>query len=218
MPNYVTAAEVRTFSSVATLDALTDGQIDALVVRAQRIIDAYCQQTFALSSAGVIEKVNGSGSTIQKLSRRLVTLSLLRFLDIQNGDEVVSALEIEDVFNKNWWLEAGDEKVPLRNRIGKDYQNNRLCFPEGTNNIEITGTWGYSTVPDEVKDATCMVVESIFANQQSAGVMSNGFKREVIGDYEYEKDGSATDQFRLVIPEARMLLAAYKKPLIPAVL
>jgi len=217
MSNYVTATELKAFSAVASLIALSDAAVDKLIVRAMRMIDAYCGQTFSLSTSE-IEYVNGSGSTIQKLSRRLVTLSLLRFLDIQNGDEIVSAIEIEDVFNKNWWLEAGDDKVPLRNRIGKDYNNGLLCFPEGSNNIEITGTWGYATVPDEVKDATCLTVETIYASQQSAGVMSNGFKSEDIGDYSYDKGDMNPDRNRLILPEAQLLLAKYKKPLIPAVL
>ena len=88
-------------------------------------------------------------------------------------------------------------------------------------NIEITGDWGYSSVPAEVKNSSCLLVEKTIVEQNDKAKKSNAFKEEKIGDYFYrkfEKAGSASEEVSRFIPtEAKLLLRKFHKPLLPAV-
>lgn len=212
---YAAAADVKAYSSLAVVTAVLDATlVSTYIPRAERLVNSYTRQNFNLSASSTI-LVNGSGSTRQELSQRLVTLSQLRFLSTTDGGATVLASEIiTDVYNKGWWLEAGSENVPLRNRIGKEYRNELLLFPEGSNNIEVTGTFGYSSVPVEVKEATCAIVEGIIANLSGAGARTSGFQSESIGDYSYDKGSSKPDRFQSIPMDARLLLGPYMKPIL----
>ena len=211
---YASAADVKAYSTLALIAAQVDADLTTKYIpRAERLINSYCRQNFNLSASKTI-LVNGSGSTRQELSERLVTLSQMRFLSTTaGGATILSSVVIDDVFNKGWWLEAGSENVPLRNRIGKEYRNELLLFPEGSNNIEITGTFGYATVPAEVLDAACAIVEAIVAQASNAAARSSGFKSEAIGDYSYDKGDNKMDRYQLIPGEARAILGPYMKPI-----
>ena len=214
---YVTAAEVKAYSSLAIVAAVVDADLTTKYIpRAERLINSYTRQNFNLSASKTI-LVNGSGSIRQELSERLVTLSQVRFLSTANGGATILSSDIiTDIYNKGWWLEAGNENLHLRQRIGKEYPNDSMLFPQGSNNIEVTGTFGYATVPLEVNDATCAVVEAIVSQASSAPARTSGFNEESIGDYSYNKGERMDDGFSLIPPESRAVLAIYLKPILAA--
>ena len=94
-------------------------------------------------------------------------------------------------------------------------------FLKREDNIEITGDWGYSTVPAEVNNASCLMVEKIIVEELNKAAKSNEFKEEKIGDYFYrkfEKPASAGEEVSRFIPtEAKLLLRNFHKPLLPSV-
>lgn len=134
-----------------------------------------------------------------------------------SANSIVNSIDIDRIFNKNWWLMADAEPVRARQRIGKqEHLEDSLIFPLGFNNIELTGIFGYSTPPPEVKDATAEVVERIVINESSKTVKHGAFLKEKIGDYSYEKmkpsDGNTRDGY--ISEVAKDFLRKFRKPIL----
>lgn len=216
--SYATAAEVRTFSGVTEVDAKSDSEINAVVARAERLINAYTRQNFNLTSPASPILVDGSGSVRLVLPQRIVTLSQLRFLIVSDGGTVDDAEVVTDVFiDKGWYLIAGDEQIRLRQRLGKNYGNDAgIIFPCGKQNIEVTGTFGYSSVPSDVNQATCALVERIICNEGDIKAKNSIFKSEKIGNYSYEKADDSNSIKSLLGPEVQLMLRPYIKPVLLA--
>lgn len=212
---YATAAQVKAYSALAAIAAKSDSDLTTKYIpRAERLINAYTRQNFNLSASGAI-LVDGSGSERQPLTQRAVTVSQLRFLIVSDGGATIdSSLVVTDFFkNQGWWLIAGDDQINLRNRIGKNWPSDGLVFPRGKQNIEITGTFGYATVPAEVTDATCLIAEMLIAGEADA---HDDVIKEKIGDYSYEVSAKADSVSGLIPAEGKLLLRDYIKPMVLA--
>lgn len=133
---------------------------------------------------------------------------------------VVSSVNIDQIFNKNWYLLADSEPVRARSRIGKQERlEDTLIFPLGFNNIEITGYFGYASVPLAVRDAVAEVIEKIVVQEGSKIVKHGTFKKEKIGDYEYEIVGSGNTSAEggrdsMLSGAAKDFLRDYRKPIL----
>ena len=211
---YATAQNCKDFSPIVSDSGKTDPQLVALVVRADLIIDAFTKQTFEKETK--VLRVTGSGSRMLILPERLAVLDTLKFLDLDDGGTVIlSSEEVKDTFNRFWYLiaEANFSTPRTRPRFG--------VFLKREDNIEITGDWGYATVPAEVKNASCLLVEQTIVDANDKAKKSNAFKEEKIGDYFYrkfEKPMSAGEEVSRFIPtEAKLLLRNFHKPLLPSV-
>jgi hypothetical protein len=216
--SYASAADVKAYSAVAEVLAKSDADLAKFVSRAERLINAFTRQNFNKSASKKI-LVDGTGSQRLPLPERIVTLSQMRFLEVSDGGAIIDAsLVVTDVFiNKGWVLIAGDEDVYLRRRIGKNYSDDGgIIFPLGKQNIELTGEFGYATVPDEVKDATCAIVERMIVNEASAKAKQSVFKSESIGDYSYTMADDANSIAALIPAEAKLLLKSFIKPILLA--
>ena len=211
---YATAQDCKDLSPILSGSGLSDPQLVALVKRADLLIDAFTKQTFEKETKTL--RITGSGSRMLILPERLAVLNTLTFLDLDDGGTVIlSSEEVKDVFNKFWYLiaEANFSTPRTRPRFG--------IFLKREDNIEINGDWGYATVPAEVENASCLMVEKIFIEQNNKAAKSNEFKEEDIGDYSYkkfEKPASAGEEVSRFIPtEAKLLLRNFHKPLLPSV-
>ena len=210
---YTTPAECKALSALAEVAAKTDPQLEALIARAELIINAYTKNNFNARVDTI--RVSGTGSTMLMLPERLAVLTKVDFLSLDDGGTVVLAREeIKDVFNRNWYLisDFNFEAPRSREAFGQ--------FPSTEDNIEITGTFGYTAVPDEVKNATCLMVERIVAEEADTKGKSSIFKSEKIGDYRYEKFDQTeigSDAKSLIPVESRVLLRNFFKPIRPRV-
>ena len=211
---YTTATECKAFSSLAEVAAKTDLQLDALIARAEKIINAFTRQNF--NAAVKIIRISGTGSRMLMLPERLAIKTKVDFLELDDGGDVVlNRFEIKDVFNRTWYLISDFTfDIPrTRAAFGR--------FPSTEDNIEVTGTWGYASVPAEVKDATCSIVEKIVAEEKDIKAKSSIFKREDIGDYEYEKFSRPGGRISVNDAEmtsfAMLLLRPFHKPIRPRV-
>lgn len=209
---YALPQDCRDFSSLASVIAKTDPQLVILIARAERWINAFTKQNFNADVKPL--RVSGSGSRMLILPERLAVLTKVEFLDLDDGGAIVlSSEEIKDVFNRFWYLVSDFTFRTPRQRLSFDR------FPTAEDNIEITGTWGYSAVPAEVKDALCAIVEKIVAEEGSVETRTSTFKSEKIGDYSYTKEAPAitTGQqvARMIPAEAQLLLRDFFKPIRP---
>ena len=214
MPTYVTATVCKADTALADLSALGDAAVDKLIDRAERIIDAWTRQNFRSRTDTL--RVTGSGSRMLILPERLAVFTKIDFLDLDDGGSVVLTSEqVKDVFNRNWYLiaEANFSTPRTRPRFG--------IFEKREDNMEILGDWGYSTVPIEVKNAACLLVEKTIVEENNKAAKSSAFKEEKIGDYFYrkfDKAMSAGEEVSSFIPtEAKLLLRNFHKSLLPAI-
>lgn len=210
---YATPSDCKALSGLAAVQAKTDPELEAFIARAEIIVNAWTRQRFDLSISKSI-RVTGSGSRRLVLPERLAVLVKVDFLDLDDGGTIVLArTEVKDIFNKGWYLIAeGNFQTP---RARKDFGS----FPDQEENIEVTGQFGYASVPEEVKNATCFVVEKTVFNQGEKSSLSD-LKSERIGDYMYVKQdvGEQTPKqeiARLIPAEARLILRQFMKPLLP---
>lgn len=137
-----------------------------------------------------------------------------------SANAIVSSVNIDQIFNKNWYLMADTEPVRARSRIGKQERlEDALIFPLGFENIELTGYFGYSSVPQEVKDAVAEVIERIVLREGAKTVKHGKFKKEKIGDYEYERftdSDKETQRDSYISNLAKDYLRNYRKPILMA--
>lgn len=212
---YATAANCKALSALSAVAAKTDADLDNIYIpRAARLIDAFTKNRFDLQSA-TTKRVTGSGSRMLILPERLAVMTTVTFLDLDDGGDVVlSSEEVKDIFNRNWYLVAEPNFTAPRVRAAFG------TFPGHEDTISILGDWGYSSVPAEVQDATCLMVEKIIANETNAAAIGGQFRKERIGDYNYDRgeiDDQSTSQeeTRMIPTEARMMLRNYHRPIIP---
>ena len=216
MPSYITATDCKDASALADFSALSNAAVDRLLDRAERIVNAWTRQVFTKETKTL--RVTGSGSRMLILPERLAVFTKIDFLDLDDGGTVVlSSEETKDIFNRFWYLIAEPNFSTPRSR------GPRGRFPDQEDNIEITGDWGYASVPPEVSDATCLVAERIFVTQGNKSLISGEFQSERIGDYKYERFDDPVDRTnaaemrRLLPAEARLLLKKFMKPILPRV-
>ncbi len=216
MPSYITAIDCKAATVLADFLALDNAVVDRLLDRAERIVNAWTHQVFTKVTKTL--RVTGSGSRMLILPERLAVFTSVKFLDLDDGGTVVlSSEETKDIFNRFWYLIAEPNFSTPRSR------GPRGRFPDQEDNIEITGDWGYASVPPEVSDATCLVAERIFVTQGNKSLISGEFQSERIGDYKYERFDDPVDRTnaaemrRLLPAEARLLLKKFMKPILPRV-
>lgn len=212
---YATALDCKAISAIPAVQAKIDADLDTKYIpRAERIVNAWTRQNFNKATKTI--RMTGSGSRIQVLPERLAVLTTVKFLELDSGGKtIVSEEEVDDVFNRFWYMigEANFSTPRKRSKFGS--------FPDMEDNIEVTGDFGYSTVPDEVRDATCLIVEKIIVDEASAVKKSGAFKSEKIGDYSYtladtpKSEGESVS--RMIPPEAKLYLRAFQKPPLPRV-
>ena len=213
---YTTAAKVKAWSEITAVDNTADGDLTTKwIPRAERIINAFTQNDFNLGTEKTI-KIDGSGGTRQGLPERLVSLTQLRFLVVDDGSVITASEVILDVHNYNWFL-LGGSNLHRPHRVGKKHRlEDAIIFPEGRENIEITGTFGYAAVPQDVEDAANAVVESLIVNAKNVTGKQTFFKSEKLGDYSYTKEDGDKMGIAGIIPmDAKLLLRNYKRPLQP---
>jgi len=183
-------------TALATLEAVKlymgisgttqDAKLTAIIPAAEAAVKTYCDQN--LVSDTYTDYVSGEDSykwSFLALQQRPITsvTSIHRW----NGADYITALVEIDDYRVN-----GDEVL---GRFVSGWQNHKVIY-----------TAGYTTIPDDLQQATCMVVKSLFdRSNKAAGVAS-----EKIGDYAYSLANETSDT--ATIPaEAKLILNKYKR-------
>lgn len=91
-------------------------------------------------------------------------------------------------------------------------------FLNGVQNIEVTATYGYATIPYDVKEAAIAMITKLFKAGQGTTEMGSGdLQSERIGDYSYSKFmsapgvGGAVPGVALFPPDIEFVLSGYKR-------
>ncbi len=200
---YATPAECKLFTALAKVQAKSDAELTALISRSERLINTYTRNDFNAFPA-IIVLLDGTGSRRLPLEKRIEALSAVTFLTPNGADELLTAQELAEIEAFEWHLAA------------------HLTFPAGIKNIKLLGDFGYTAVPQEVKDAICLLVETIVLRDKDAAHKGGTLKKEKIGDYSYElsdaAQGNTGSLSSSVIPaEARLLLRSFRRVIMPRV-
>lgn len=170
MADYVTEDEV--LAAWAAFESIQAVRRATLLTAASRRVDQYCRRTFEYSAA-ITETLDGDGSPVLYLSRPpVVSIASITVegtaLDNTNAD----AWKFKSLSGE---VRRGTGRVPM-------WSGDR--WPEGLDNITVVYAGGYQTIPDVVKEATILTLQSL----ASTNGTSSSFRREKLGtDYEYEQ-------------------------------
>ncbi len=186
---YCTLAEVK--SALRISDSTDDSLLEKAIEGASRRIDGYTGRFFYQQTA-----------TIQLYARDIYALQL------QNDLVSITTLKTDDegdgTFNTTWTANTDYQLQPL-NAVLQSRPYNRIVAVGGKTfpimilpdlpGVEINGVWGWSAIPDDVREACVLLSMRGFARYNAAlGVV--GFADMAI-------------QVRSVDPDVRDLLSPY---------
>jgi len=165
---YITTTELKTY--LGTTGTAEDTQLAAIIGRAQQQIESYCHRKFE-ESTGIryyrendlipmidYPTIGGSGTVL------LLDEDILSIETLSNGDDTGT-----EITSTGYWLEPRNA-----NTNGKPYQYIRLRSSKswifGTDGeINVKGTWGYSTAPPEdIVQATLRLSAFIYRQRDSS--------------------------------------------------
>lgn len=168
LDSYISAADYRAYTTNSTV-TVEDVEIGVQGVACSRVVDQLCGVSdggFNTTAAGVTRTFSGSGDELLFLERRDSRISPLRLVATEGievdylgdgsfamafdlSEEWVAAYEPDDA-------EVGRSMtcLELLRRTGALL----TVWPLGSQNVRITGTWGYEAVPANVKQATAIIL------------------------------------------------------------
>jgi len=134
-----------------------DGLLQLYLDTAADRIDSYCNTQFTTGTA-TSEEYSGDGGRVIWLAHR----PAIAITTVVVDDSTLGSTEYELEDYRRLVIPEGDYNPRLRNSSG--------CWPLGTNNIEITYTYGYAAIPNAVKLATMKLAAHYYRRDGSGGV------------------------------------------------
>jgi len=191
-----------------------DAAVEKALARAAVIIDAYCGHNFLKREETYL--IDGNGKASLFLDDRPV----IEVSELKVDEQVVSPTSFV-LYNDAGYIRLSEGLSIFAFRSG--------VFPEGAQNIEVYGFFGYEEPPPEVKEACILLALAILrSKQEEANVTESqanttskaiGIKRVKIDDlsveYEYPREAivSAEKKRTTGLLEADRLLVRYRRDL-----
>jgi len=172
---YCSLADVK--NALRITDTLDDLMIEASINAASRMIDQYCNRYFYSGSAGEVRKYTPVDSYYCWID------------DVQSITELKTSSTLLNLYDVTW--DVTDYEVVPKNRIenGGYYPITKIraighyLFPIFGDNalVQVTGTFGWPAIPDQIKFATILQASRLFKRLESplgvAGVSDMGIMR-----------------------------------------
>lgn len=155
-PNYCTSAELKAFIRKAT--AADDTQIGLAISAASRAIDKKTNRQFGLTGSAVARVYTWHGEALEgraalPIDDLQTTTGLAVGLDLAADGAFSQAIVSGTDFDLWPWNAAANGK-PWTHLVVRP--SAAAALPCGTRGIQVTANWGWSAVPDTVKQA-CMI-------------------------------------------------------------
>lgn len=174
---YISIAELRAAPYSITEIEATDDLLTLFLDLTKNQILQLCNQRFDYDDKTYI--FNGTGHDTLWLPDRIICLSSVKI----DG----KAVSIDKFKLKDWFI------------VYEDWN-----FPEGTNNIEITGTFGWTSVPTAIKRLQGRLIENMIRPKKDKGQ----FRSESISDYSYQRGNM--EGYILGDPELDLIVRRYR--------
>ena len=169
---YATLAQFKQRTGITSTDANRDTDLELIIQASSRKIDQYCGRVFYATAAGVVRYF-----TAQNVHRCYV-----------NDYTALTAVETDDDGDgtiETTWAATDYRKMPIQDAGGlwpytflEVMPQGNYTFPKGlTGGVKLTGTWGWTAVPDEVREACLLTSNRLWQRRAAAfGVLgSNEF-------------------------------------------
>lgn len=193
-PLYVSIDEMRQESFC--LD-YTDDEIKAIIFSIQEYIEKETKQFF--NKRDLILTLNGSDTQILVFDIPIISITKIEFKI--NNVFVEQSLSNFDIYNRFWPDDRDYPKIEIIDNVYNTY-NNYDIFPEGKNNIRVTGSFGYVTENLGTPSTIKMVVKMLFSQWSGSitdtlnKIRSSKIKKEKAANYEIEmSDSSSSNSF-----------------------
>ena len=189
---YATLNDVKAALRIPLADTVDDALLESAIESASRLIDGYASRSFFSAGSAV----------------RLFVADSWDYTTIDDAisiSKVETSSQADNTFDITW-QESDYQLEPLNGRVdglvwpsfGIRAVNNQI-FPMigGSAQVRVTGVWGWSAVPVQVKQATIIQASRIFKRLDSPlGIIS--------GEYGAFRVGTRLD------PDVSMLVDPYK--------
>lgn len=186
--SWPTVAECQAYSAdipevIASSDSVIEGKIDD----AKIFIKNHCHQEFDNpEAAGTTKYFNGNDSDYLDLTPRCTAITAV----VDSSYDFTSLVNLK-YGNGYAYLEADYPVFGYgpRYRVRDRDDPNVKMFQLGSENIQVTGTWGWAEVPDDIKNACMECVERLIMKRLDIRQWMTPFKTERTPDgYGYTKN------------------------------
>lgn len=173
-PSYVTSNEYKDFVHVDTADTADDTEINLAIAAASRAIDSYCNRQFGQITSATTRYFEAESRNYVKIFDLYTTTQLTVALDLDNDGVFEETLTLDTDFrlvprNAPGDLEpwTGIELIPGGTYAFPHYPYYLAHYP--CTLVEVSARWGWTAVPDSVKQATLLQAD-VFMKRRQAGL------------------------------------------------
>lgn len=168
-----TAAEYKTWAGISGTDL--DTWLAAVIAQAQDGAEEWCGRGF--DSAARTEYYSGTGTTDMSLrTTPVTTLTSVSYLS-----SVSAGVASFTAFDGGTYYFDGDSGLLVRYSAFDAFDDANPVWPDGTRNIKVVYTAGYSTIPDGLKLAGFRLIDYLRDMRGKSG----GLQSESMGSYSY---------------------------------
>ncbi len=180
-----TVAECKAYSAnIPEVKNAVDSVIEGKIADAKIFIKIHCKQEFDKKEEGVSKYFNGNDGDILDLYPRCYAVTAV----------ADSSYTLTDLINLKYgnnfsYLEAEYEITDLGARYRVRSGSFEKMFVLGSNNIKVTGNWGWPAVPDDIKNICMDLVARLVIKGLDIREWMSPFQSERTPDgYSYNKE------------------------------
>ena len=138
-------------------------QIQIILDYVEPQIENYCHAVIAPSTG--VKIFNGTGNKVLQSSCFIRTITAAAYLDY-NGVEIsdipLTSIVLGPVNAKHGVYRYIERKQTYNSLSASGQFGDSGIWPRGDQNVKLTGTWGFATIPGPVKAAVAMTVKTMF--------------------------------------------------------
>lgn len=169
-PNYCTTLELAAYARIPSGDTADDVQIGLAITAASRAVDKFTGRQFGLTGSAVARVYTYAGECVD--GRRALPVD-----DVQTTTGLAVALDLDEngVFEQSlvnatdydlWPYNAAADGKPWTHVVLRPTA--AAYFPSVARGVQVTANFGWSAVPDAVKQATLIQANRLLKRREAA--------------------------------------------------
>lgn len=181
-----TITECKAYSKdIPEIIASSNDVIEGKIEDAKILIKNHCKQEFDNPEIDKTKYFDGDDSDVLDLFPRCTIVTAV----VDNSYDFTSLVNLK--YSNNFsYLEAEYPSYGYgpRFRVKSRLDPNKKMFMLGSNNIQVTGTWGWPAIPEDIINICKEIVERLIIKRLDIGQWMTPFKSERVSDgYSYTK-------------------------------
>ena len=191
--SWPTIEECQEYSAdIPEIVASADSVITGKITDAKIFIKNHCKQEFDNPEvAGTTKYFNGKDSDLLDLFPRCTAITAV----VDSSHDFTSLVNLK--YSNNFAYLEGEyptwDSGPRFIRSRRSDDPGRKLFLLGSENIQVTGTWGWDAVPEDITNACMEIVERLIMKRLDIRQWMTPFKSEKVSDgYSYQKNDAGS--------------------------